>query len=341
MDPHRSQAEQYNLRRLEAIPKKVRAFPTEYVGQEKYREAAKRFIPIPDTLLLKVGALVMMRKNDPSGGFRYVNGTLGHIQQIEDDALRIKFLRGDRIEIGKDKFSYLDGDGNEVMAAWNFPVTLAWATTIHKAQGASLDRMVVDLAALWEPGQAYVALSRVRSGEGLLIERWSPASIRAEPLVTAFYDALADRAKKYVPRPMFAPPKVESAKAPEVRRATRQSRAAMIHMLLRRRAPLEEMAEVCCVKVERILVYLEKMLAEGQSPDLSYLINNDLDALPGIRAAFEECGTELLKPVFDALGESIPYTTLRLVRCVMLAERRRMADRHATAAVSKEGVALP
>ena len=67
--------------------------------------------------------------------------------------------------------------------------------------------MIVDLEALWEPGQAYVALSRVRSSSGLRIERWSRSSIRAEPLVTRFYNGLADRAKKYVPRPVFKLPK--------------------------------------------------------------------------------------------------------------------------------------
>lgn len=198
--PHRAQAELYNRRRLESLSQKLFTFPTKYAGAETYLEAAKRVVPIPDVLLLKIGALIMMRKNDASGGMRYVNGSLGHIVGIDDDVLRVQLLTGEEIEVVQDNFSYLDGDGKVVMTAWNFPVTLAWATTIHKAQGASLDRMIVDLHELWEPGQAYVALSRVRSGNGLFIERWSPASIRAEPLVTAFYDSLVESAKKYKPR---------------------------------------------------------------------------------------------------------------------------------------------
>jgi ATP-dependent DNA helicase PIF1 len=205
--PHRAQAEEYNRRRLNAIPHPVRSFPTQYVGEERYFETARRVVPIPDDLLLKEGALVMMRKNDVSGRLRWVNGSLGHVGRISEDALEIRLLTGEEIVLGKEKFSCLDGDGREVAAAWNFPVMLAWATTIHKAQGASLDRMIVDLEALWEPGQAYVALSRVRSSVGLRIERWSRSSIRAEPLVTRFYNGLADRAKKYVPRPVFKLPK--------------------------------------------------------------------------------------------------------------------------------------
>jgi len=204
--PHRAQAEEYNRRRLAALPRPARIFPTRYVGDERYFETARRVVPIPDALLLKEGALVMMRKNDVSGRLRWVNGSLGHVGRMAEDALEVRLLMGEEILLGKEKFSCLDGDGREVASAWNFPVMLAWAATIHKAQGASLDRMIVDLAALWEPGQAYVALSRVRSSSGLLIERWSRSSIRAEPLVTRFYNGLADRARKYVPRPYFEAP---------------------------------------------------------------------------------------------------------------------------------------
>ncbi|OGJ57238.1 hypothetical protein A3H22_04170 [Candidatus Peribacteria bacterium RIFCSPLOWO2_12_FULL_55_15] len=216
--PYRAQAETYNLRRLEAIARPLRSFQTQYVGEEKFIEAVKKVIPIPETLLLKQGALIMMRKNDITGGLHYVNGSLGYIQDITDDSLGIKLFSGEEIEVGKEKFSHLDGDGNEVIAAWNFPIMLAWATTIHKAQGASLDRIIVDLHALWEPGQAYVALSRVRSGAGLQIERWSPSSILAEPLVTQFYNKLTDQAQKYVPRPLYILPRAKQDKPISLRK---------------------------------------------------------------------------------------------------------------------------
>lgn len=189
--PHRAQAEQYNLRRLRELPGKEHEFVTEYVGDDKYLDSAKRVIPIPDRLILKEGAFVMMRKNDLSGEMRWVNGSLGHVRDISDECIVLRMLSGETLEVVPHKFTSLDGDGKELIAAWNFPITLAWATTIHKAQGASLDRMIVDLDRLWEPGQAYVALSRVRSGAGLSIERWSPSSIRAEGIVTDFYAALA------------------------------------------------------------------------------------------------------------------------------------------------------
>lgn len=321
--PHRVQAEQYNLRRLESIPKKLRTFPTQYVGAEKYIEAAKRIVPIPDTLLLKEGALIMMRKNDPGGRLRWVNGSLGHILCIDDDALQIKLFSGNEMEIGKDKFSYLNGDGIEVIAAWNFPVTLAWATTIHKAQGASLDRMIVDLYALWEPGQAYVALSRVRSGDGLLIERWSPASIRAEPLVTAFYDSLAERTKKYTPRPLFVPPKSSKRRDGTARNTlTQAQRMHNTKVLLKEGNSVASIAKSCELTKSTILKYIEKLIEQGVSLDLTHLARH-VPQSNRIRALYREYGLERMKPIFDVLDGTVPYNDLRLMRIVLMAEQRK------------------
>lgn len=323
--PHRAKADAYNLHRLAELSAREASFRTEYAGEERAVESAKRALPIPEVLTLKEGALVMLRKNDQSEDARYVNGSLGHVTFIEDDTLYISLLSGDDVEIGKEIFTSLDGDGTPVATATNFPVTLAWATTIHKAQGASLDRMTVDLSALWEPGQAYVALSRVRSPEGLRIERWTGGSIRAEPLVTAFYDSLADAAERYVPRALFVPP----PRAPEKKRPTaedearedskREKRAALIKEMLAERATLAAMAERADVKVDRVLLYFEKFIEDGESPSLYYLIE-DLETAGAIRAAFEREGVARLKPVYEALGERVSYTDIRLVRCAMMAE---------------------
>jgi hypothetical protein len=187
----------------------------------------------------------------------------------------------------------------------------------------------VDLSALWEPGQAYVALSRVRSPEGLRIERWSADSIRAEPLVTAFYDDLADAAEKYVPRPLFVPPPrapekkhltAEESAAEETRsNATREKRAALIKEMLAERATLAAMAERADVKIDRVLLYFEKFIEDGESPHLGYLVEN-LETAGAIRAAFEKEGLARLRPVFEALGERVSYVDIRLMRCAMMAE---------------------
>jgi ATP-dependent exoDNAse (exonuclease V) alpha subunit len=127
----------------------------------------------------------MLRQNDPQG--RWVNGSLGHVKRFGRQDIEIKLSTGRSIELERSKFSLLDAEGNETAAARNFPLSLAYAVTIHKAQGATLDKMIVSLRNLWEPGQAYVALSRVRSSQGLSIDGWDARSIFADPQVTAFH----------------------------------------------------------------------------------------------------------------------------------------------------------
>ncbi len=183
--PRREETERYNLRKLEALDSEPHVFPTLFSGDERALAALKKYSPIPDTLTLKHEALVMLRQNDPQG--RWVNGSTGLVKKIAPAKLTIELLNGRLIEIEKATFSMMDAEGEVIACAINFPISLAWATTIHKAQGATLDRMRVNLANLWEPGQAYVALSRLTQGIDLSIERWDVRSIKVDSKVIQFY----------------------------------------------------------------------------------------------------------------------------------------------------------
>lgn len=200
--PHRADVENYNLKQLEEIRDQVHTFQTEYVGKEADIEKFRKHAPIADVLQLKKNALVMIRQNDPAG--RWVNGSLGRIEKISPQELVIKLDRGRRIELEKTDFTLLDADGNPAVSARNFPVTLAWAMTIHKAQGTTLDQMHVDLRKIWEPGQAYVALSRVRSPQGLYIEGWSPRAIFCDREVVAFHRSLMQKIQEWGDRTVFS-----------------------------------------------------------------------------------------------------------------------------------------
>ena len=174
--PRRFEVDAYNSKRLAQIKGELHEFPTEYKAKDpKNLDALKKNAPIPEVLFLKEGALVMIRQNDPEN--RWVNGSLGIIKEITKDQITVKLMTGRKAELEPFSFTLLDGDGNEQAVAKNFPITVAYATTIHKAQGMSLDRVRVDLSGAWEHGQAYVALSRARSAEGLSLVGWSPRSI--------------------------------------------------------------------------------------------------------------------------------------------------------------------
>jgi hypothetical protein len=182
--PRRAETEIYNKIRLSEIPHPVNAYSTQYEGDPKYVERLAKDAPIPRVLELKQNALIMLRVNDPKG--KFVNGTIGRIIKIEEDALIIK-ARGQKIKVEPFTFTLLNAEGQEAAMARNFPVNLAYASTIHKVQGTTLDRIHVSLNRLWEPGQAYVALSRARSGQAITLMGWDRSSIKADPRVKAFY----------------------------------------------------------------------------------------------------------------------------------------------------------
>jgi ATP-dependent exoDNAse (exonuclease V) alpha subunit len=182
--PHRETTEKFNLKRLEELPGEKVVFDTIYGGEEKFVVDLKRSAPIPEKINLKRDALVMIRANDPQG--RYFNGSLGFVEGTSKGGLRLRLVEGGIIELDPISFSMLNAEGAEVASATNFPVNLAYAATIHKAQGLTLDRVFVDLKNLWEPGQAYVALSRARSANGIFISDWSAHSIKTDPHVTEF-----------------------------------------------------------------------------------------------------------------------------------------------------------
>lgn len=185
----RHEAESYNRLRLEDIPDDPVVYPTEYLGDPMALEQIKRNSPVPETLVLKTGALVMIRRNETNG--LYVNGSLGHVRACRKNAVEITLLEnGMTVDLEPVKFEQLNADGEVVATAKNFPLNLAYGTTIHKSQGATLDAVRLRLAGLWESGQAYVALSRVRSPERLYLDSWTPRSIRADQDVLYFHRSL-------------------------------------------------------------------------------------------------------------------------------------------------------
>jgi len=139
-----------------------------------------------DKLLLAEEAQVMLITNlDIGSGL--VNGSRGVVIGFDpkDGAPLVEFLNGSRLPISPHKWEI---DGYPGVFRTQFPLRLAWACTIHKAQGATLDSALIDIGPnTFEYGQAYVALSRVRSLEGLYIHDFTPSAFSLHPKVAAFY----------------------------------------------------------------------------------------------------------------------------------------------------------
>ncbi len=167
-----------------------------------------RAYPADEDLQLKVGAQVMFLRNDSpmDGGPRWVNGTIGVVTRI-DDTVWVE-VDGDVHEVEPavwEKFKYSYNPltkklSKDVVAEFTqFPLRLAWAVTIHKAQGATYDTAIVDLGSrVFSPGQSYVALSRLTSLDGLYLARpLRPNDIIVDPNVQRFMqEAMPGHAEK-------------------------------------------------------------------------------------------------------------------------------------------------
>ncbi len=184
--PRKNMVSDFNNQKLEEIESEEVVIESVYSGAQRFVDRLTKMAPVPPQLRIKVGAYVMTLQNDPKG--RFVNGSTGYVKEISNNSLILELVSGKIVEVEKTSFSMLDAEGETVATLTNFPVNLAWSTTIHKSQGQTLDKVYVDLRRLWEPGQAYVALSRIQEGEGLYLRGWDPSSIKADHEVLKFYE---------------------------------------------------------------------------------------------------------------------------------------------------------
>ena len=139
----------------------------------------EKIYPLEEQLELKIGAQVMFIKNDLSFDKNYFNGKMGVIQSLSEEEIRVHFPEENKtIEVERYEWQniryYLDENtkeiNEEVLGTFtHYPIKLAWAITVHKSQGLTFDKAALDVSQVFLPGQAYVALSRLRSLKGLVL----------------------------------------------------------------------------------------------------------------------------------------------------------------------------
>ena len=138
-------------------------------GSDNYVETLQRSVLAPAVLKLKLGALVMAVKN--SQDKKYVNGSIGTVVRF-DSATEypvVEFVNGTEVLVQPDTWELRDGDKKRASIT-QIPLRLAWAITVHKSQGMTLDSALIDLRKAFTPGMGYVALSRVRSVDQLYLK---------------------------------------------------------------------------------------------------------------------------------------------------------------------------
>ncbi len=152
-----------HLATLSSLPKKYTA---KTKGNPKLIETLKNSVLASEKLELKIGAKVMFVKNNAEKG--YVNGSLGNVIGFNDQGFpSVKLLTGKTITTEKEEWSINDDSGKTLATYSQIPLRLAWAITVHKCQGMTLDSAEIDLSKTFEKGQGYVALSRLKNIENL------------------------------------------------------------------------------------------------------------------------------------------------------------------------------
>jgi len=179
---HNENVDLLNANELKRLSGKTHAYTMALRGPEVLTSALIRGCLSPERLELKIGASVMFTKNNQGVGF--VNGTLGTVVGFTDDKKYpiVKTRQGVKIEA--EPMEWVIAEGDEVFAKiTQIPLRLAWAMTIHKSQGVSLDAAVMDLSRVFEFGQGYVALSRVRTLSGVHLLGVNARAFEVHPTV--------------------------------------------------------------------------------------------------------------------------------------------------------------
>ncbi len=269
----------------------------------------------------------MFVKNNFEAG--YVNGSIGHIVGRHESFPIVELLTREKI-IAEPMSWSIEEDGRVKASIAQVPLRLAWAITVHKSQWMTLDSAVMDLSDAFVAGQGYVALSRVRSLDGLILRGINSRALEIDDRVRAYDSVLQATSREVVDR---------LSSLSDAEKKTRQELAISrfggvlepqkksFHPLgsktstyeetlhfLTKKLPIEEIANLRWLKSSTILTHIEALVKDGAEFDLTPYRPDDEERLHTILSAFQELDTEHLSPVREYLWEGFGYDEIRFAR---------------------------
>lgn len=332
---HNVDVDKRNTEELGKIEGEERIFLMSTKGKENRVEQLVRGCLSPSELVLKEGASVMFTKNSFDLG--YVNGTLGTVIGFDEDNgfPIIETQKGDTITALPSEWA-VDDSGKVLASITQVPLRLAWAITVHKSQGMSLDAATMDLSRAFEYGQGYVALSRVRAFSGLHILGINQRAFEVHPLVLERDQAFRERSDEA--ESGFSEMDIENLRKlhenflivsggslikKEVQGknslSTKIKTIDETLVLVESGKTLKTIAKLRDVTEGTIVKHLEDLSFEGRLPPLDVASFTGLTEkkVREIEKAIGVISGDFLKPIYLALDEKYSYETIRLIRLTL------------------------
>jgi ATP-dependent exoDNAse (exonuclease V) alpha subunit len=334
---HNIDVDVVNKRHLDLIQTTKREYVMTSKGSPNLSLTLKKSCLSPEKLELKVGARVMFTKNQPQGldGTQggYVNGTLGIVTGFNSFGdPQVKTNSGMLFSVQPQSWK-IEEEGKVKAEITQLPLRLAWAITVHKSQGMSLDAMEVDLSKAFTKGMGYVALSRVRSLGGMKLLGFNDMSLEVDSEVWEMdkkfqdlsVDAVNDLKEMSREEILLAQKewmkKIEPEEKVKIKKKEKELKVST-HEITRRmlleELPLADLAQARGVKEETIVSHIEDLVAEKNCPDVTYLKRELLRSeLDDILEAFRKTKTTTLAPVYNLLlkqKKKPSYLKIRLAR---------------------------
>jgi ATP-dependent DNA helicase PIF1 len=331
---HNADVDSINNAELAMLPGAATRYTMISKGSDALVAALKKGCLSPEVLELKIGAAVMCTKNNASKG--YVNGTLGTVVSFESGTKYpiIETRNGDRTMIEPADWN-IEENGKVKARISQVPLRLAWAITIHKSQGMSLDAALMDLREVFEYGQGYVALSRVRALSGLHLLGWNPQTFMVHPFILE-EDALF-KSQSAQAEGAFEAISVEElttmhhnfilASGGTIAATTIRGKKDTLEEtrnLVLEHMSLSDIAKSRKLVFATVASHVEKLVESGRLSwnDIAHLFTPELmQAVPEIEKAFKKCKTEQLAPVREHLKHKYSFDTIRLARIVISAKK--------------------
>jgi len=287
-----------------------------------------------EKLKLKIGAEVMFVKNDMAG--KYMNGTRGVVldfEESDDNWPIVKTYDNKVMTVYPEQWRYED-NGIVSATVTQIPLRLAWAMTIHKSQGMTLDAAEIDLGDAFEPGMGYVALSRVRSLNGLKLMDLNEIALQVHPKILQ-HDQLFKKSSTVVVQHLLS--LSEKEKEASQRKVLLErfqgstgkafNKKMPTHLttllMLKENLSIATIAEKRDLSVDTILTHLEKLLSLKQlnRVDIAHLKDmlseTDFDI---IFAELQRSETGKLKPIYDKFEGKYSYASIRIVKLLVLSQ---------------------